>query len=581
MSYWSRTLQQRLPRRRALAAAGGLSLGAAFLAACGGSDSSSSGSSDGAPKSNLIAKPEDTSKQAKRGGTLKTYITTDVGSWDPYLRGAWFGTLGAVVFSRLTVVKPGLGGASDRRRRRRPGGELGDLARRPHCHIQAASPTRSFHPIAPVNGRTVDAQDVTASWERWKSISGTRATVDNTASPDAPVQTVTATDARTVVMKLAFPSVTLPSLISASVGQAFHITPKESAGGYNARNVAIGSGPFYVSEQVPSSRVHFKRNPGYHDDPRPYVDVAEYPVITEYATGLAAFKSRPTSPLRRPLRGHAGHEEVTCPTSTCTRSDAAAHGAHVLRLQARERRHVPRQAPAPGLLAVYGPRPVRRDLVQRLQVHRRRPSRRHRLELRRPCDEFAGWWLDPKGKDFGPNAKYYKHDVAEAKKLISAAGFANGVTYQSTRAGGNYGPEYDRQIDITEAMAADAGFKPTANVVNYQNVLIPQYQEVRGEFDGIGWMLRPQSSSDPIDKLAEYMFSGSGPNFIGFDPQGKGDHAGDPTVDDLIRKSRIERDTNKRKQIMYRHPAPHGGRDVLHPCAGRRHRVRPGVACPA
>ena len=46
------------------------------------------------------------------------------------------------------------------------------------------------------------------------------------------------------------------------------------------------------------------------------------------------------------------------------------------------------------------------------------------------------------------------------------------------------------------------------------------------------------------------MFSGSGPNFIGFDAAGKGDHSGDPLVDDLIRKSRIERDNNKRKQIL-------------------------------
>jgi hypothetical protein len=32
------------------------------------------------------------------------------------------------------------------------------------------------------------------------------------------------------------------------------------------------------------------------------------------------------------------------------------------------------------------------------------------------CDS-PGWWLDPKGKDFGPNAKYFKYDLAEAKKL--------------------------------------------------------------------------------------------------------------------------------------------------------------------
>ncbi|HWO72647.1 MAG TPA: hypothetical protein VNN21_03735, partial [Dehalococcoidia bacterium] len=167
-----------------------------------------------------------------------------------------------------------------------------------------------------------------------------------------------------------------------------------------------------------------------------------------------------------------------------------------------------------------------------------------------PANEFTGWWMDPRDKDFGPNGKYYEHNVAEAKKLVAAAGFANGVEYVSTRAGGNYGPEYDRQIEIMEGMAADAGFRPVTNVVQYQNDLIPNYQNVQGEFEGIAWMLRPQSSSDPIDKLAENFFSKSGPNFIGFDPQGKGDHSGDPYVDDQIRKSRVERDTEKRKQIM-------------------------------
>jgi hypothetical protein len=28
---------------------------------------------------------------------------------------------------------------------------------------------------------------------------------------------------------------------------------------------------------------------------------------------------------------------------------------------------------------------------------------------------WDGWWLDPQGKDFGPNAKYFKHDIVEGK----------------------------------------------------------------------------------------------------------------------------------------------------------------------
>ena len=34
----------------------------------------------------------------------------------------------------------------------------------------------------------------------------------------------------------------------------------------------------------------------------------------------------------------------------------------------------------------------------------------------------AGWYADPRSKDFGANCKYVQHDVAEAKKLVTAAG---------------------------------------------------------------------------------------------------------------------------------------------------------------
>ena len=40
---------------------------------------------------------------------------------------------------------------------------------------------------------------------------------------------------------------------------------------------------------------------------------------------------------------------------------------------------------------------------------------------------YAGWLLDPKGSNFGPNAKFFKMDLAEAKKLIIAAGHSDGV----------------------------------------------------------------------------------------------------------------------------------------------------------
>jgi len=291
-SYWSKFSGARLGRRRLLVTSGATLGAAALLAACGSGGSGGGGSSGGGTDhSSLVTKAEDTSKQAKRGGTLKTSITTDANAWDPYFTGAWFGTLGAVVFSRLTVVKPGLGEPS--------AGEIGgDLASgwefapdgltvtyklRPNAH---------WHNVAPVNGRSVDAQDVVASWERWRKTSGTRTLLDHDASPDAPVLSLTAADNSTIVVKLGFPAVFLPSSMSGNTGQSFHILPREAAdGSYNLRNTPIGSGPFSLSEQIQSSRMTFKRNPGYHDANIPYSDTVEYPIVTEYATGMAAFKT--------------------------------------------------------------------------------------------------------------------------------------------------------------------------------------------------------------------------------------------------------------------------------------------------
>jgi peptide/nickel transport system substrate-binding protein len=542
--YWSSVTRKRLGRRRALALGGGTAAAAAFLAACGGSESDS-----GASESSLVTKPQDTTKDARRGGIYKGSIATDAGGWDPHVRGAWFGTLGGLLYSRLTIVKPGEGDTTS-------GDIIGDLSEGWEFSPDGLTATfklrqnAKWQPVAPVNGRAVDAEDVAATWNRFKTVSGTRATIDNTVNPDAPVVSVSASDSRTVVMKLALPAVTLPSLLAASVGQAFHILPKEAGDGYDPRRVQIGSGPFYVGEHVASSHIHLKRNPGFYDAQRPYFDGMEFPIVSEYATALAAFRNgqiyqyaiRPEEVLgvKRDVPDLAMYQsDLTIPQATLFfgYKNTPKGMFRDKRLRQAYSMSIDRELFAETWFNVSN------FTSQGLPVQTAWSSAV-------PANEYRGWWMDPRDKNFGPNGKFYEHNVAEAKKLVAAAGFQSGVDYISTRAGGNYGPEYDRQIEILEGMAADAGFRAQTNVVQYQNDLIPNYQNVQGEFEGIAWMLRPQSSSDPIDKLAENLFSKSGDNFIGVDPAGKGDHSGDPYVDDQIRKSRIERDSDKRRQIM-------------------------------
>src|SRR5262245_7989024 len=77
-SYWD----GRLTRRRALATAG-VGAAAIALAACGGGGNSG-GSKVQGDKSGLLVPVTDTSKQAKRGGTMKSSVSADTTTFDPH-----------------------------------------------------------------------------------------------------------------------------------------------------------------------------------------------------------------------------------------------------------------------------------------------------------------------------------------------------------------------------------------------------------------------------------------------------------------------------------------------------------------
>src|SRR5438046_1910844 len=84
VSYWQRTLPQRIARRRVLAlTASGLS--AAFLIACSGGDERPGKPSESDQSGGLLTKATDTSNSAKRGGTYITNLTADPQHLDPHV----------------------------------------------------------------------------------------------------------------------------------------------------------------------------------------------------------------------------------------------------------------------------------------------------------------------------------------------------------------------------------------------------------------------------------------------------------------------------------------------------------------
>jgi ABC-type transport system substrate-binding protein len=164
--------------------------------------------------------------------------------------------------------------------------------------------------------------------------------------------------------------------------------------------------------------------------------------------------------------------------------------------------------------------------------------------------DYAGWWLDPKSSDFGENSVYYQYDIAEAKKLLAAAGFEDGLDSLSHEAAGtNYGLQYAPSIDVFHGMAAEAGFRLERNQHQAPAPWNAEFRDSKGYFNGIAFRLTPVPSEPRDGLFAVYNVNGS-LNY-GFDPEGTGSTSidgpflGDAYVDETTAKLRQTFDSDE------------------------------------
>ena len=131
-----------------------------------------------------------------------------------------------------------------------------------------------------------------------------------------------------------------------------------------------------------------------------------------------------------------------------------------------------------------------------------------------------------------PNAKYDDDDIAEAKKLLAAAGYPSGFEIvTSSISGTQLGPDFQKPVEVRQDLLREAGTRPKVNPIDYTLEYLPKYLTSAGKFDGLVYRSGVASANDAVTWLDWRYKSGGGDGWIGFDLAGKGDGSGDPEVD--------------------------------------------------
>ena len=537
MSYW----EKRLNRRRLVIGTTGLA-GAATLTLLGCSSNKGTGQSSNS--SGLVVEPKDTSAQAQRGGVYLSVTAGDENNLDPTTtpRGAGLGGPGRGAYSRLFREKDEPGGRATPQ-------FLGDFAESWELSDGGLRLTvklrkdAKLDPRAPTNGRALNAADVIYSYERLSKLSSYSTQLSNQADPASPVLSLQKTDDYTINFNLAFPWVPLyPTLADGT----FFVVPIEGDGKFKLEADTRGSGPWILTEYSRSAYFNWRKNPNwFRKNELPYLDGYDQPILAETAAVEAQFRAKriydylpkraSVLQLANELHGvqlqRSRADSESCMVFFGLEGNPPFKDVRVRRAvsMALDRDLFARVDAEADLFEAAG---IKDDLD---------------LDTHLPAYfKDAGLWLDPKGSALGEGAKYFKKDIAEAKSLLSAAGFPNGFEIPGLFRTGD--SEAAKLNSIVAEWVGEVGIRVKLQPVDYQTVWLqgifvaPVGQ--KGKYSGMSTHRFGLAQFDP--GIALYIRHHSLGAFTG----SRAWDDGQKDIDSVIEKSLREFDDGKRKSLI-------------------------------
>ena len=429
--YWSRFGRKRLARRRLLQTTAVGAAGLAVAAACGGGGGDEA-PSDGVPPS---------AGEPKAGGTFRFPMvglssgnppTLDANTQLTYL--AQYPA--AYHYSRLLKFVPDTttnldftqveGDASDGLP------EIVDDV----TFIFTLRGNLDFHDISPVDGRPVTAQDIVTSFERFAAESSNR------GNWLRAVEGMEATDDKTLVITLRRAFAPAFAVLFANSDGGPWIVPQEVVDQELLETQPIGSGPFIFESWEPDVVIRWRKNPNWYDAPKPYIDAVEASLVNDPEVII---QNMVAGNLEATGWSSALFERVgDVPNATVLTGPERVFGAAYFNFA----------------VPPFNDKRVR----QALSMAWDRPGVQQALDKAGAAGplthitQFGPFYLDPFGSDFGPNAKYYERDVEEAKRLLTEAGYPNGIDLVG-RSSSVYGSVFGDRTEAFGSSAEEAGFR--------------------------------------------------------------------------------------------------------------------------
>ncbi len=303
------------------------------------------------------------------------------------------------------------------------------------------------------DGTPFTAADIVYSFERARSVPGTVASYTGALRN---VESTTAADPHTVIVKTLTPNPMLPLEIASVYVVSKHVGEKSKTEDYNAGRAMVGTGPYKFVSYVPGDRSIFEANPSYYG-PKPVWDKVVYRYINNGAARTAALLSGDVDVIDK-----VAVTDVEKLRKTLSVSVYTYPGLRVFLLQPNVT-----EKPNEYITDADG-KPLEKNPLADAKVRQALSIAINRKAIAdrilQGTVTVANQWM-PKGSfGFNPDIPEIPYNVEHAKKLLAEAGYPNGFQITIHVPGDRY-PQAPETVQAVAQFWTRAGVKTNVEVV--------------------------------------------------------------------------------------------------------------------